>query len=105
MDIVSLIPGLVSAMASPSRQLNGQLSGLLSGQQSPDAPASRISQNDLAARARAAQTDQVGNDAAAKVRLAAADQVKATDLAPAQAPQPVVNTSGQLIGSRISTTA
>lgn len=81
----------------------GASSGIVSqpGQHSPDPSSARIDQNDQAAKARAAQAGQVHSEAAAKAAQAAAEQVKA----PEPPPKPVVNTSGQTIGSRISITA
>ncbi len=93
MDVASVAvtpgasPGLISQPGQP-------------GQQSP-ASSARIDQNDQAAKSRAAKTEQAAWQAAAKDAQAAAEQVKA----PEPPPKPVVNTSGQTIGSHINLTA
>ena len=92
MDVASVISGASAGITSQFGQ---------PGQQSPDASSSRISQNDQAAKARAAQAEQASSEAAAQAAKSAGEQVKA----PEPAAKPVVNTSGQTIGSRISITA
>lgn len=85
MDVASVAPSV-----SPS----------ITGQQVREAY-QRTDQNDQVAKERSAQTEKVEKEAAAKATQAAGEQAKA----PVEAPKPVVNTSGQTIGSRINITA